>query len=181
MDFWAGLWHEIGISWPQAAGVIIASCVLYLTFTTVLRVWGQRIFANRSGTGLAVVLVLGAIVGRSMLGPSATLLGGLLCLITLIGLEGFFGTGRRSGLIGHRRAAIVYADGQLDQRVLSRYHLRESLVWARMRQAGITRLDQVAAVILETDGSLSVLRTGSTIDVQLLHNVRGAERLLEAK
>ena len=104
MTFWHDLWNQLGVTWPQAAGILVASCVLYLAFTSALRIWGQRIFANRSGTGLAVALVLGAIVGRSMLGPNVTLLGGLICLGTLISLEGFFGTGRRTGLIGHRRA-----------------------------------------------------------------------------
>lgn len=178
MDFWTQLWQQIGITWAHAAGVIIASCVLYLAFTTVLRMWGQRLFANRSGSGLAVVLVLGAIVGRSMLGPSATLLGGLLCLLTLVGLEGFFGSGRRAGLIGHRKAAVLYHNGQLDQLVLRRYHLSERMIWARLRQAGLTRLDDVQAVILETDGALSVLKAGTDLDPRLLNNVRGADQLL---
>lgn len=178
MDFWAQLWHQIGITWAHAAGVIIASCVLYLSFTTVLRMWGQRLFANRSGTGLAVVLVLGAIVGRSMLGPNATLLGGLLCLLTLVGLEGFFGSGRRAGIIGHRKAAVLYHGGELDQQVLRRYHLSERMIWARLRQAGVTRMDDVRAVILETDGALSILRAGAELDPRLLDNIRGADRLL---
>ena len=110
MDFWDELWHEIGITPARAAAVVLASGTLYLTFTVILRVWGQRLFANRSGSGLAVVLVLGAIVGRSMLGPNATLLGGLLCLATLIALESIFGAGRRAGLFGHRRAVVIYRD-----------------------------------------------------------------------
>ena len=39
MKFWQALWFEIGIDAPQAVGVVLASCVLYLAFTTVLRVW----------------------------------------------------------------------------------------------------------------------------------------------
>lgn len=177
MSFWDALWFEVGITGPQVVGVVLASGVLYLSFTTVLRVWGQRIFANRSGTGLALALVLGAVVGRSMLGPTATLLGGLLCLVTLIGLESFFGTGRRSGLIGHRQAVIVYRDGQLDQRLLRRFHLSESMIWARLRQSGVVSLDDIAAIILETDGSLSVLRVGVRPDQRLFGNVRGADQL----
>ena len=166
MTFWRELWHQLGTSTPQAVGVVIASCVLYLTFTAVLRLWGQRFFANRSGTGLAVVLVLGSIVGRSMLGPGPTLLGGLICLATLIALETFFGTGRRAGLIGHRRPVVLY-----------REHLNESMVWARMRQAGVSSPDQVLAVVLETDGSLSLLRTGAPPHPSLLAGVRGADQV----
>lgn len=177
MTFWRELWHQLGTSTPQAVGVVIASCVLYLTFTAVLRLWGQRFFANRSGTGLAVVLVLGSIVGRSMLGPGPTLLGGLICLATLIALETFFGTGRRAGLIGHRRPVVLYREGMFDRGVLRRYHLNESMVWARMRQAGVSSPDQVLAVVLETDGSLSLLRTGAPPHPSLLAGVRGADQV----
>ncbi|WP_203568666.1 DUF421 domain-containing protein [Aestuariimicrobium ganziense] len=177
MEFWARLWHEIGITAPRAAAVVLASGVLYLTLTVILRVWGQRLFANRSGTGLAVVLVLGSIIGRSMLGPGPTLIGGLLCLATLITLETLFGTGRRAGLFGHRRAVVIFRDGDFDHRTLRRYHLDERLVWARLRQAGVTDLEHVRALVLETDGSVSLIRQGAVIDPRLLATVRGAETL----
>lgn len=178
VTFWEQLWAEIGVTPAHAVGVVVASTVLYLTFTMVLRVWGQRLFANRSGTGLAVVMALGAIVGRSMLGPNATLLGGLICLATLLVLESFFGSGRRAGLIGHRRAVLIYSEGGIDRRLLARYHINERVVWTRLRQAGITRLDDVRAIVLETDGSLSILPAGSDLDPRLLSNVRGGEKLL---
>lgn len=179
MSFWEQLWDEVGVTPAHAVGVVIASIVMYLAFTTVLRLWGQRLFANRSGTGLAVVLVLGAIVGRSMLGPNATLLGGLICLVTLLAMESFFGSGQRAGLIGHRRAVLIYSDGEIDRRLLARYHLNTRVVWMRLRQAGITKLDDVRAIILETDGTLSILPDGVDLDPRLLTNVRDAEALLE--
>lgn len=180
MDFWAELWHEIGITWPRAVAVVLASAVMYLAFTVILRVWGQRLFANRSGSGLAVVLVLGAIIGRSMLGPNATLLGGLLCLATLLVLESLFGTGRRAGLFGHRRAVVVFVDGEFNHRALRRFHLDERIVWGRLRQSGVTNLDHVRALVLETDGNLSVLRAGADVDPRLFANVRGADRILDS-
>lgn len=179
MNFWDQLWAEIGVTPAHAIGVVVAATVMYLAFTAVLRIWGQRLYANRSGTGLAVVLVLGAVCGRSMLGPNATMLGGLLCLAMLIVLESFFGTGRRAGLIGHRRAVLVYSNGEIDRRLLRRYHLNERVVWTRLRQAGITHLDEVAAIVLETDGTLSILHDGHALDPRLLTNVRGGEQLLD--
>lgn len=178
MGFWVELWEEIGITLPRAVGVVLSAGVLYLTFTVILRVWGQRLFANRSGSGLAVVLVLGAIVGRSMLGPNATLLGGLLVLATLLLLETLFGAGRRAGLFGHRRAVVIYDGDTWNERVMKRFHLHEYVVWGRLRQAGVSRLDDVRALVLETDGSLSVLRKGADVDPRLFTNVRGADRIL---
>jgi len=178
MDFLRELWFEVGITPAQALGVIISATVMYLTFTAVLRVWGQRLYANRTGTGLAVVLVLGAVVGRSMLGPNVTVLGGLIALAMLVLLESFFGAGRRAGLFGHRRAIVIYANQELDERAIQRYHVDQRTLWARLRQSGITNLGYVRALILETDGSITILRHGVELDSRLLTNVRGAEKIL---
>ena len=178
MGFLKELWFEIGITPAQALGVVISATVMYLTFTAVLRLWGQRLYANRSGTGLAVVLVLGAVVGRSMLGPNVTVLGGLLALAMLVLLESFFGAGRRAGIFGHRRAVVIYADQVLDRHAIHRFHVDERTLWARLRQSGITTLGDVRALILETDGSITIVRHGVELDPQLLTNVRGAEKIL---
>lgn len=178
MGFAEELWQEIGISPVQVVAVIVSSTVLYLTFTAVLRIWGQRLFANRSGTGLAVVLVLGAVMGRSMLGPFVTLSAGLLALATLLVLESFFGAGRRAGILGHRRAVLIYANDELNHQMLRRYHVHERVLWTRLRQAGVTDLDAVRALVLETDGTITILKEGVDLDPRLLTNVRGAERLL---
>lgn len=175
MQFWSEFWQEIGITGPRALSVVAGSAVMYLAFTIVLRFWGQRLFANRSGTGLAVALVLGAVFGRSMLGPGPTLMGGLVCVVTLVLLEGIFGAGRRAGLLGHRRPILIFDHGIFDHQAMRRYHLHQHVVWARLRQAGVTDLDDVSAIILEADGGLSVLR-GET-EARLLSRVRGAERL----
>lgn len=178
MGFLKELWFEIGITPAQALGVVISATVMYLTFTAVLRLWGQRLYANRSGTGLAVVLVLGAVVGRSMLGPNVTVLGGLLALAMLVLLESFFGAGRRAGIFGHRRAVVIYVDQVLDRHAIHRFHVDERTLWARLRQSGITTLSDVRALILETDGSITIVRHGVELDPQLLTNVRGAEKIL---
>lgn len=47
----------------------------------------------------------------------------------------------------------------------------------QLRLAGIHRYDEVAAVILERTGAISVLRRGETIAPELLTGVRGHERL----
>ena len=179
MEFLRDLWFEVGITPAQALGVIIAATVMYITFTVVLRVWGQRLYANRSGTGLAVVLVLGSVVGRSILGPNVTVLGGLIALAMLVLLESFFGAGRRAGLFGHRRAIVIYANKELDDRAIRRFHVDRRNLWARLRQSGITDLDHVHALILETDGSITILRHGDALDPRLLTNVRGADKILD--
>lgn len=178
MSFAQRLWVEIGIHPIHILGIILASTVLYGAFTAVLRLWGQRLYANRSGTGVAVVLVLGAVIGRSMLGQEVTLVGGLICLAWLIGLESIFGAVGSSGFLGHRQAVVLYAQGVLDHRMMRRYHVDERVIWSKLRHAGIGSLAEVQVMILETDGTVSLIRNGVEIDPRLLRSVRGADRVL---
>ena len=62
MTFWEGLWWQIGLDLPGAVGVLLASIVLYLVFTTILQVAGQRLSANPSVLSVAVMALLGAMI-----------------------------------------------------------------------------------------------------------------------
>ena len=59
--------HPLG-----ALAIVVSTVVLYLVFSLVLSRVGQRLYASPSSLDLAVVTILGAIVGRSILGESPT-------------------------------------------------------------------------------------------------------------
>lgn len=172
MSFEQRVWQEIGITGPHLVSVLISSIVLYAMGALILHLWGQRLYANRSGPGFAVVLVLGAILGRSMLGPSSTLLGGVVAIVTLIVLEAIFGTARQAVI---NRASIIYANGTLDRRAVRHFHINEDAIWSKLRQSGVSSLDEVHAIILETDGSLTVLK--HPVSTDLLSGIRHAHLL----
>jgi uncharacterized membrane protein YcaP (DUF421 family) len=60
---------------------------------------------------------------------------------------------------------------------LRRAKIVEDELRQKLRLAGIHRYDDVAAVILERTGAVSVLRHGETIAPELLCDVRGRELL----
>ena len=55
--------------------------------------------------------------------------------------------------------------------------MTEAELRSRLRQAGIRNTDEVAAVVLESTGAISVLRRGVLLDLALLRDVRGAEQM----
>jgi uncharacterized membrane protein YcaP (DUF421 family) len=61
-------------------------------------------------------------------------------------------------------------DGVLDHRAMRRARVTEDEVRASVRGAGLSGLTDVRAVVLETDGSISVIRDG-TDDDWALRNV----------
>lgn len=176
----ADLWHYIGITGPAAVGVVLSTIVIYFVFGAVLRLWGQRLWSSPRSLDLAVVTVLGAIVGRSTMGHVPTLAGGLLALGTLAMLELVF-RGLRSLPLprlrptsGTGRAVVLAVDGKVRHEAINRYGLTLPMLWSAMRQAGVSHPAQTALVVLEPNGRISVLRAGQPIHPRALLGVRGA-------
>lgn len=177
------LGHYLGITPGGALAVLISTVTLYFVFGAVLRVWGQRLWSSPRSLDLAVVTVLGAIVGRSTMGHVPTLAGGLIALGTLAGLELAFRWLRRLPLPqlpgGRGRAVVLAVDGRVRTDSLTRYGLTLPVLWSTMRQAGVSHPSQVALAVLEPNGRISVLRTGQPIHPRALLGVKGAHVVQE--
>lgn len=181
MDPTNDLWFQIGITPAGALGVVIAATVIYIVFTAVIVVWWRHLHTANSAFAFALTVVLGGVMGRSMLGESPTLAGGLVAVATLLVLEFGFNRVRRSGgiLPGARRVtgAVVMVGRQVDSRELRRLGVEEHELWVLLRRSGLRHADQIGAVIVERDGRLSILRAGTKVDRRILTGVRGLDRL----
>lgn len=182
------LWYYLGITPAGALAVGISTVTVYFVFGLVLRLWGQRLWSSPRSLDLAVVTVLGAIVGRATMGHVPTLAGGLVALGTLAGLELVFRGLRRLPLPsmpqlrpgGQRGRAVVLAvDGRVRTEGLQHYGLTMPVLWSSMRQAGISHPSQVALAVLEPNGRISVLRAGQPIHPRALMGIKGAHLVQE--
>lgn len=175
------LWAQIGITRAAAFATVLTTTVMYLIAVGLLSRYGQRFAASPSSPDLAAAAVIGAVIGRTMLGPRPTLTGGLIALTTLVILQASLDALRQHARIARRgggRAVLLMAGPKPLTDTLRRYGLREMDLWAVLRQSGIARRDDVAAVILEPDGRLSVLsRTEDGLDPAILYGVRGAKAM----
>lgn len=172
------LWGYLGIAPTAALAVVCATVVLYLAFIVLIRLLGQRVLSSLSTFDLLVVIVLGAVIGRASLGYTPTLAAGLLCLVTLVILEGAIGQLRSRPAWGRwitSRPVLLMAGSRVLGEELSRSHVTEAELRSALRQAGVRNDAEVAAVILEPTGRMSVLRRGVTVDRSMLVGVRGAE------
>ncbi|WP_405216975.1 DUF421 domain-containing protein [Agrococcus sp. Ld7] len=176
------LWFYLGIPPLAALAVVISTAGLYGTFLLLSRVLGQRVLARLSGFDLLVVIVFGAIIGRAILGHVPTFAAGLVAMATLLVLEGAIGMISRKGRLQalvHNRPVLLMAGSQLVATELRRCHVTVEEVHSQLRRAGIRSQEEVAAVILEPTGELSVVRRGVPMARSLLAGVRSAERMPE--
>lgn len=173
-------WMEYGLDGVDAIRVVVSAVVFYFGIILLMRVFGQRTLANLSSFDVASIIAIGAIIGRSILGDTPTLGAGALALATLLLLQAVTGAGRRFGLIRgvvNSPAVVLMAGAEILTDNLAKSHVDRDEVMSKLRSAGIRNRSEVACVILESTGQISVLRRGEPIDEDMLSGIIGADRI----
>lgn len=178
---WADeLWSRVGITAWDAAAVALSTVVIYLLLVVILRTVGSRALTRFSSVDTAVAVGIGAIAGRATLGYTPTLAAGTVALATLLTVEAMMGGVRSSGIAAGRfssRAVAVVIDGRPQTDLMRHTHLRREQIHVATRRAGLHSVDEVAVMLLERNGELSVLRRGTLVDPEIVSGVRGVERI----
>lgn len=166
-------WDYIGLTGWQVLALIVSTSVLFWFFSVSMRAFRSRLQLRVSVSSLALMTLVGAVTARSMLGAHPTLAAGVVCLAVMLGWEAVFRAWRRWRKQPPRPAHAVVVDGHADPSVLSGVGITEADLWIRLRQAGVLRRADVRAAIVETDGTLTVIRAGQPVDPEMLADVVG--------
>lgn len=148
-------------SWTDIFRVLIVGAVAYVTLIGVLRLSGKRTLSQLNAYDFIITVALGSTLATILLSSDVAYAEGLTALMLLAGLQFIIAwvSARRPGArntITAQPAALV-VDGQLQHSELRRNRLTESEVLQAVRSTGIGDLSAVAAVVLETNGKLSVI------------------------
>lgn len=76
--------------------------------------------------------------------------------------------------------ALLVSHGKFHRSAMADTRVSEVDIWAKLRQANVSNLDEVEAVILETTGDISVIH-GSTIRGDILDTVNGGNDYFKIK
>lgn len=164
----------LGSTWQYLLLVVVSTTAMYGTFVLVVRVVGQRSLASMSSFDVACVVALGAVLGRTALLQRPTLAAGVVALVTFVVLQGLLGLLRRDRRFDrwiNRSPVLLVHEGRLLRQNMDRAHVVEDEIRQRLRLAGVRRLEEVQAVVLERNGAVSVLRAGAVVDPWLLSDV----------
>lgn len=167
--------EQLGLSWTELGLLIVSALGIYAGIIALTRIVGPRSVASISTFDLAVTVAVGAIVGRVVL-ARVSLLGGLVGLSTLFAVEVVIRRLRNRTALSRvidPRPVLLVVDGQVRRDALRRHGLVLDDVHVAVRQHGLGRLRDVAAVVLERNGTLSVVPAGTELDPEVLADVRG--------
>lgn len=146
--------------------------VAYGALIFLLRISGKRTLSKMNAFDFIVTIALGSTLATVMLNKQIALAEGSLAFALLIGLQ-FVVTWTSvrirwvKKLVTGEPSMLLYR-GELLPEALRLTRVTEEEIRAAVRSAGISDLAEVEAVVLETEGSLSVIqRNGNTESTSL--------------
>lgn len=119
-----------------------------------------------NASDFVITVAVGSAVATLLLSRDASFAEGVVALVLLLSLNAAV-EWTSSRTVGFRRATegrpkLVFYEGQFLTDAMRLEHVNEDELRAAMRQQGVREIDQVHAVVLEINGSFSVLRERDT-------------------
>jgi uncharacterized membrane protein YcaP (DUF421 family) len=147
--------------WSVLGRTLLIGVLAYVSLVFMLRVSGKRTLAKMNAFDLVVTVAIGSTLATIVLSKSVALAEGLLALALLIGMQ-FAISWSSTRMPWLRRVVtgeprLLLRDGTMLDDALRDARVTREEVRAAVRSAGIGALGDVAAVVLETDGSFSVI------------------------
>ncbi len=151
------MWFD---GWSDVVRVVVLGASAYVVMVIVLRVSGKRTLAKLNAFDLVVTVALGSVLATIALSSDVSLIEGVAAIALLVAAQWIVSWASvRTSLARQlvRAEATVVFDGHFDDTALARVRLTRGEVFQAIRASGCGDLELVAAVVLETDGSLSVV------------------------
>ncbi|SIS55609.1 DUF421 domain-containing protein [Salimicrobium flavidum] len=166
-DTWSALWT-----------ILIKGIIIYPSVILMLRISGKRTPSTFNIFDWVITVAFGTLIGSFLITPTLSLAEGLLALALLITLQ-FIVTwlsvrSRWFARTVKSNPVLLYHNGDFYPKALVKTRITKTEIFQIARQNGISSMHLVEAVVLETNGQLSLIKKteGRTTDV-----LEGVERV----
>lgn len=160
-------------SWQDLGRILLVGMLAYAALVFLLRISGKRTLSKMNAFDLVVTVALGSTLATVLLSKDVALAEGAMAFALLVALQyAVTWTSVRSRATARlikAEPALLYFEGRMLHRALRRERVLEAELLAAVRSQGHAGLEKVRAVVLETDGSFSVVAgtDGPSDDVAL--------------
>ena len=160
------MWFD---SWSDLGRILLVTPLAYSALVAVLRISGARTLSKLNAFDLVVTVALGSTLATVLLSSDVSLSEGVLALVLLVALQFVVSWSSHRWTSVERivksEPVLLYRSGFLPG-PMRRARVTEDEVRQAARATGKASLDDVAAVVLETDGTLSVLPAVPDLDAE---------------
>lgn len=147
--------------WFSLLRVALLGGAAYVAVIAVLRLSGKRTLAKMNAFDLVVTVALGSMLATILLNSDVPLAEGMAGILVLVVLQYVIAAlsvrWKWMENLAKSDASLLLCDGRIDRDALRRERVTHEEVLCAVRSAGLGDIADVAAVVLETDGSFSVV------------------------
>jgi len=156
------MWSNLTALSLSPLNLALRAALVYVAVLVLLRISGKKQIGQMGAVEFVTVLLISNAVQNSMNGGDNSLVGGLLLAATLIALSMAFARlsywSRVFTTVFEGAPTLLIHEGALIAKSLRKELLTEREVHALLRKQGVHHIREVKNAILESDGTLSIVR-----------------------
>ena len=153
---------------------MIRAVVIYVALLLALRLFGKREVGQFTLYDLVFILLVANALQPAITGPDTSVVGGIVLIVALVGvnyLVGKLDNMPRFHQLFTPAPAVIVRDGKYITDVVKREGVDQAEVEMSMREHGITDMKDVQLAVLEPDGTISIVPTGTAM-TRTKHRIR---------
>jgi len=155
---WTGMFYH---GWEGVVRILVVGTLAYVFLVGSLRLSGKRTLAKLNAFDLVVTVALGSTLASILLSEGVALVEGVAALTLLIALQYAVATlslrSRRFARAVRSEPTLLLRDGEMLPGAMARARVTRDELETVIRTEGRCGMDGIAAVVLESDGSFSVI------------------------
>jgi uncharacterized membrane protein YcaP (DUF421 family) len=162
-------------SWNSLLRTLIIGILAYFTMVFLLRISGKRTLSKMNAFDFIVTVALGSTLAAVIITRDVALADGALAFAILIFMQYIitwlsYRSKTITSLIKSDPVLLFYR-GNFIENKMKKERVTKEEIFAALREQGISGTEQAEAVIIETDGSLSVIKKSENNSKSTLENV----------
>lgn len=169
--------QDLLANWESLFHTLIAGTLSYFGLIVWLRVSGKRTLSKWNSFDFVVTIALGSILASALLTKSVSLVQTMAAIGLLVCFQ-FILTwlAVRSSIVQNlikAKPTLLFFEGEFIEHWLKQERVAKGEVLAAIRLSGGSNLNDIGAVVLETDGSFSVIKNLNVSEASALRDVQG--------
>ncbi len=149
-------------SWRVLFRILAVGVLSYTALVILLRISGKRTLAKMNAFDLVATVALGSTLASVITSRSVSLASGVLAMGLLIGLQYIVAwssvRSRTFSRLVKSEPTLLFYDGRFMDSAMKRERVAEGEIRSAIRTGGIADINDIQAVVLETDGTFTVLK-----------------------
>ncbi len=149
-------------SWTELARVLLIGSLAYVALVAILRISGKRTLTKLNAFDLVVTVALGSTLATVLLSKDVALAEGILAMALLVFLQFAIAwlsvRSPRFREMVKSEPTLIMRGGEFLDGAMRAQRITRDEVMAALRSNGVMDASQAAAVVLETDGTIAVIK-----------------------